>query len=85
MKVKELFDKNKDRVIIQYHKGIKYNFNAYEEYEKYLNDYFGDKVVDSVLTEDIEDRASDVYTLEFDLKNDEGRIFNYESFMWVVQ
>lgn len=81
MKVKELFDKNKDRVIIQYHKGIKHNFNAYEEYEKYLNDYFGDKVVDSVLTEDIEDRASDVYTLEFDLKNDEGRIFNYESFM----
>ena len=72
MKVKELFDKNKDRVIIQYHKGIKHNFNAY-------------KVVDSVLTEDIEDRASDVYTLEFDLKNDEGRIFNYESFMWVVQ
>lgn len=85
MKVKELFDKNKGRVIIQYYKGIKHNFNNYEEYEKYLNDYFGDKVVNSVLTENVEDRASDVYTLEFDLKDDEGRIFNYESFIWVVQ
>lgn len=85
MKVKELFDRNKNRVIIQYHKGIKHKFNNYEEYEQYLNDCFGDKVVNSVLTEDLEDRASDVYTLEFDLKDNEGRIFNYESFMWVVQ
>lgn len=85
MKIKELFEKNKDKVIIEYHKGIKHNFKSYEEYEKYLNDYFGDKVVNSVLYENIENRASDVYTLEFDLRDDEGKIFNYEEFLWVVQ
>lgn len=85
MKIKDLFEKNKDKIIEEYHKGVQHNFNTYEEYEKYLNDYFGDKVVNSVLTEDIEVRASDVYTLEFYLKNDEGIIFNYESSMWVVQ
>ena len=85
MKIKDLFDKNKGKVIIEYHKGIKHNFNTYEEYEKYLNDYFGDKVVNSVLNENIENRASDVYTLEFDLRDDEGKIFNYEEFLWVVQ
>lgn len=85
MKIKELFDKNKNKVIIEYHNGIRHNFDTYEEYVEYLNNYFGDIVVNSVLTEDIEDRASDVYTLELDPKNDEGIIFNYESFMWVVQ
>lgn len=85
MKIKELFEKNKDKVIIEYHKGIKRNFNTYEEYEKYLNNYFGDKVVNSVLTENIENRASDVYTLEFDIRDDEGKIFSYEEFLWVAQ
>lgn len=85
MKIKELFEENKGKVIIEYYKGIKHNFNTYEEYEKYLNNYFGDKVVNSVLNENIENRASDVYTLEFDLKDDEGKIFNYEEFLWVVQ
>lgn len=85
MKIKELFEKNKHKVIIEYYKGIKHNFKSYEEYEKYLNDYFGDKIVNSVLNENIENRASDVYTLEFDLRDDEGKIFNYEEFLWVVQ
>ena len=85
MKVKDLFEKNKGKVIVEYHKGIKHNFNTYEEYEKYLNDYFGDKVVNSVLNESIESKASGVYSLEFDIRDDKGRIFNYEEFLWVVQ
>ena len=85
MKIKDLFEKNKGKVIIEYHKGIKHSFNNYEEYEKYLNDYFGDKVVNSVLNESIESRDSGIYTLEFDLRYDDGRIFNYEEFLWDVQ
>ena len=85
MKIKDLFDKNKGKVIREYHKGIKRNFNTYEEYEKYLNDYFGDKVVNSVLNESIESWVSDIYSLEFNLKDDEGRIFSYEEFLWEVQ
>ena len=85
MKVKDLFDKNKGKVITEYYKGIKHNFNTYEEYEKYLNDYFGDKVVNSVLNENIENNASGVYSLEFDIRDDKCRIFNYEEFLWVVQ
>ncbi len=85
MKIKDLFDKNKGKVIIEYHKGIKHSFNTYEEYEKYLNDYFGDKIVNSVLNESIESRVSDVYSLEFDFRDAEGRIFNYEEFLWEVQ
>lgn len=85
MKIKDLFEKNKNKTIEEYHKGFQHNFNTYEEYEKYLNDYFGDKVVGSVLNESIESRASDVYSLEFDIRDDKGRIFNYEEFLWVVQ
>ena len=85
MKIKNLFEESKGRVIIEYHNGIKHKFNTYEEYVKYLNDYFGDKIVNSVLTEDIEVRASGTYMLEVDLRNDEGIIFKYDSFMWVVQ
>lgn len=85
MKIKDLFEGNKGKVIIEYHKGIKHSFNTYEEYEKYLNDYFGDKIVNSVLNESIESRDSGIYTLEFDLKDDEGKIFNYEEFLWEAQ
>jgi hypothetical protein len=85
MKIKDLFDKNKGKVIIEYHNGIKHEFNTYEEYEKYLNDYFGDKIVNSVLNESIESRISEVYSLEFNLRDDKGRIFNYEEFLWEVQ
>lgn len=85
MKVKDLFKENKGKIIIEYYKGIKHNFNTYEEYEKYLNDYFGDKVVNSVLNENIENNASGVYSLEFDIRDDKCRIFNYEEFLWVVQ
>ena len=85
MKVKDLFEENKGKIIIEYYKGIKHNFNNYEEYEKYLNDYFGDKVVNSVLNENIENNASGVYSLEFDIRDDKCRIFNYEEFLWVVQ
>ena len=85
MKIKDLFDENKGKVIVEYHKGIKHNFNTYEEYKKYLNDYFGDKVVNSVLNENIENNASGVYSLEFDIRDDKCRIFNYEEFLWVVQ
>ena len=85
MKVKDLFEEYKGKAIIEYYKGIKHNFNNYEEYEKYLNDYFGDKVVNSVLNENIENNASGVYSLEFDIRDDKCRIFNYEEFLWVVQ
>lgn len=85
MKVKELFEKNKNKFVIEYYKGIKHNFKSYEEYEKYLNDYFGDKVVNSVLNKCVEIRASGVYSLEFDLRDDKDRIFKYEEFLWVVQ
>ena len=85
MKIKDLFEKYKGKVIIEYYKGIKHSFNTYEEYEKYLNDYFGDKVVNSVLNESIERWASDIYSLEFNLRDDEGRIFNYEDFLWEAQ
>ena len=85
MKVKDLFEEYKGKVIIEYYKGIKHNFNTYEEYEKYLNDYFGDKVVNSVLNENIENNASGVYSLEFDIRDDKCRIFNYEEFLLVVQ
>ena len=85
MKVKDLFEKNIGKVIPEYYKCIKHNFNTYEEYEKYLNDYFGDKVVNSVLNKCIEIIGSGVYSLEFDLSDDKGRIFNYEEFLWVVQ
>ena len=85
MKVKDLFEKNKGKIIEEYHKGIQHNFDTYEEYEKYLNDYFGDKIVNSVLNENIESKASGVYSLEFDIRDDKGRIFNYEEFLWVVQ
>lgn len=85
MKIKELFEKYKGKVIIEYYKGIKHSFNTYEEYEKYLNDYFGDKVVNSVLNESIERWASDIYSLEFNLRDDEGKIFNYEDFLWEAQ
>ena len=85
MKIKDLFDENKGKVIVEYHKGIKHSFDTYKEYEKYLNDYFGDKVVNSVLNESVESRVSDVYSLEFDFRDDKGRIFNYEEFLWEVQ
>lgn len=85
MKVKDLFEKYKGKVIIEYYKGIKHSFNTYEEYEKYLNDYFGDKVVNSVLNESIERWASDIYSLEFNLRDDKGKIFNYEDFLWEAQ
>lgn len=85
MKVKDLFDEYKGKIIEEYHKGIKHNFDTYEEYKKYLNDYFGDKVVNSVLNENIENNASGVYSLEFDIRDDKCRIFNYEEFLWVVQ
>lgn len=32
MKVYELFEKNKNKVVIEYHKGIKHDFNTYEEF-----------------------------------------------------
>ena len=85
MKVKDLFEEYKGKIIIEYYKGIKHNFNNYEEQEKYLNDYFGDKVVNSVLNENIENNASGVYSLEFDIRDDKCRIFNYEEFLWVAQ
>ena len=85
MKIKDLFDENKGKVIVEYHKGLKHSFNTYEEYKKYLNNYFGDKVVNSVLNESIESRVSDVYSLEFNLGDDEDKIFNYEEFWWEVQ
>ena len=39
MKVKDLFEKNKGKIIEEYHKGVQHNFDTYEEYEKYLNDF----------------------------------------------
>ena len=50
-----------------------------------MSDYFGDKVVNSVLNGNLESKASGVYSLEFDIRDDKGRIFNYEEFLWVVQ
>ena len=32
MKIKDLFDENKDKIIVEYHKGIKHSFNTYEEF-----------------------------------------------------
>ena len=34
MKIKDLFEKNKGKIIEEYHKGVQHNFNTYEEYEK---------------------------------------------------
>lgn len=35
MKIKDLFEKNKGKIIEEYRKGIQHNFNTYEEFDDF--------------------------------------------------
>lgn len=84
MTIKELFDKNKGSKINEWNRGVLREFFTYEDYITYLNNYFGDKVVEAIINGKLKKHLEDAYSLDVEINSKNPKIYIKEGFWWDV-
>jgi len=82
MKIKELFDQNKGKIIVIWHNRTWQQFSNYEDCVAYFNNYFGDKIVEEILNNNIIKCSEDFYSLDIKTKLENFNIDIEEKF-WI--
>ena len=101
MKVIDLFKNNPNKVIVEYHGGVARGFESFEKYAEYLDNYYGDVVVQKIIFNDLKElkggpgRQSKsnvtyledftIYVNEFNIVDDANRVYQSHYIYYEVQ
>ena len=87
MRVRGLFNKYLDKVIVENYGGVARGFKSFNEYTQYIRDYYGNIVLSHIIKDDLKEYkdayGKDTYELNIIIENDTyrkylGHIFTYK-------
>lgn len=101
MKVIDLFKNNPNKVIVEYHGGVARGFESFEKYAEYLDNYYGDVVVQKIIFNDLKELKGGpghqsksnvtyledftIYVNEFNIVDDANRMYQSHYFYYEVK
>ena len=80
MTIKDVFNQNKGKIIVIWHNRTYQLFHDYKDCVAYFNNYFGDKIVNEILNNNIMKCSVDFYSLNVKVKLENFNIYIEEKF-----